>query len=146
MPSYILVHNLGALRPRHDDEPAKAMMRRFGENQLVKINGITIPRNIRLHNKFFAMLGIILQNQEYFTSTDDLLDVCKLSIGHVRVIETRNGQVRVPKSISFASMDDIEFDGFYNKAVDWMLAKVIPGLQRQHLDAEVEAKLLEFAG
>ena len=146
MPSYILVHNLGALRPRHDDERARDMMRRFGENQLVKINGITIPRNIKLHNKFFAMLGIILQNQEHYKSMDDLLDVCKLSIGHVRVISTGRGCERVPKSISFASMDDIEFDAFYNRAVDWMLAEVIPGLQRQHLDAEVEAKLLEFAG
>ena len=140
--SKIMVNRLGALRPT-DDGGIEAMQR-IPDESLVKVSW-TRPRNIRLHRKLFAMLQIILANQEHYKSLDDLLDVCKLRIGHVRVVETTQGIERFPASISFANMDDTEFDVFYNKAVDWMLATVIPGLQRRHLDAEVEDQLIRFA-
>ena len=42
-------------------------------------------------------------------------------------------------------MDETAFGEFYERAIDWMLTEVIPGLQRQHLDAEVEDQLIGFA-
>ena len=103
------------------------------------------PTNIRFHNKFFAMLGIVLKNQEHYHSIDELLGVCKLRTGYVTIIQTPQGFVHLPKSISFATMDETEFSAFYDKAVDWVLSEVIPGLQRQHLDVEVEDQLIGFA-
>lgn len=103
------------------------------------------PRNVHFHRKFFAMLNLILQNQEHYQSTDDLLDVCKLRIGHVRVIQTKNGEVRLPKSISFAAMDEAAFSEFYERAVNWMIAEVIPGLARADLDREIAEQLMAFA-
>ena len=91
------------------------------------------------------MLQIILANQEHYKSIGDLLDVCKLRIGHVRTVETAQGIEKFPASISFANMDDTEFSKFYDRAINWMLEEVIPGLQRQHLDAEVEDQLIRFA-
>lgn len=102
-------------------------------------------RNARHHDKFFAMMQIIFQNQEHYTSMDDLLDVCKLRIGHVKVIQTARGEERIPKSISWAQMDQAEFEDFYRRAVDWVLKEVIPGLQRAELDPEVERQLTRFA-
>jgi hypothetical protein len=138
----IMVKRLGAFRPT-DDEGTE-VMRKIGDGELVKVTW-TRPRNIRFHNKFFVMLGIVLKNQEHYKSMDDLLDVCKISIGHIRLIDTRTGWARVPKSISFANMGETEFSEFYDRAVDWVLSEVIPGLQRQHLDAEVETELIGFA-
>ncbi len=140
--SQIMVKRLGALRPT-DDSGVEAM-RKIGEGELVKVTW-TRPRNIHFHNKFFAMLGIVLKNQEHYKSMNELLGVCKICISHVTVVETRHGFVRLPKSISFAKMDETEFSQFYDEAVNWVLSEVIPGLQRQHLDAEVEAELVEFA-
>ncbi len=140
--SQIMVKRLGALRPT-DDMGIEAM-RKIGDNELVKVTW-TRPRNVRFHRKFFAMLQIILANQEHYKSIDDLLGVCKLRIGHVRIVETAKGIERFPASISFANMDETEFSAFYDRAIDWMLTEVIPGLQRQHLDAEVEAELIGFA-
>ena len=143
MPTTLLmVKRLGSLHP-YDDEGVEAL-KNIGPTQIVKIT-YSKPRNLRFHCKFFAMLGIILANQEHYKSTDDLLHVCKLRIGHVTVIQTPQGEERIPKSISFANMDDTEFSKFYDRAVDWTLSEVIPGLARQHLDAEVEAELLGFA-
>ncbi|KKL59225.1 hypothetical protein LCGC14_2217480 [marine sediment metagenome] len=140
--SQIMVKRLGALRPT-DDSGTEALQK-IGDGELVKVSW-SRPRNIRFHRKFFAMLQIILANQEHYKSMDDLLDVCKLRIGHVRIVETAKGIERFPASISFANMDETEFSAFYDRAVDWVLREVLPGLQRQHLDAEVEAELVEFA-
>ena len=128
----IMVKRLGGLRPAHDADAE--MLRTVPENALLKVTW-TRPRNIRFHNKFFAMLGIILANQVTYKSMDQLLHVCKLRIGHVEVQKTAQGDVEIPKSISWAKMDETEFSAFYNRAVDWVLSEVIPGLQRQHLDA-----------
>ena len=138
----IMVKHLGALRPAFDADAE--VLARVKEGAELKVTW-TVPRNIQFHNKFFAMLGIILANQEHYTSTQELLAVCKLRIGHVNAIKTPQGIERWPASISFAKMDETAFAAFYNQAVDWMLTEVIPGLQRQHLDGEVEAELLRFA-
>ena len=140
--SQIMVKRLGAFRPT-DDQGIEAV-RKIGDGELVKVTW-TRPRNARFHRKFFAMLQIILANQEHYQSVDDLLDVCKLRIGHVRVVETARGIEKFPASISFANMDETAFGEFYERAITWMLAEVIPGLQRQHLDAEVEDQLIRFA-
>ena len=140
--SQIMVKRLGAFRPT-DDEGTEAMQT-IPDGSLVRLSW-TRPRNGRFHNKFFAMLGIVLKNQEHYQSMDELLGVCKLRIGHVTIVQTPRGEERWPKSISFAKMDETEFSLFYDRAVDWVLQEVIPGLQRQHLDAEVEDQLIRFA-
>lgn len=140
--SQIMVKRLGAFRPT-DDEGTEDMAK-IPDGSLVKVTW-TRPRNIRFHNKFFAMLGIVLKNQEHYKSMDVLLGVCKIRIGHVTMASTNAGPVYLPKSISFAKMDETEFNKFYDRAVDWVLREVIPGLQRQHLDAEVEDQLIGFA-
>ena len=141
--SAIFVKRLGAFRPT-DDEGIEAVWK-IPDETLVRVTW-TRPRNIRFHCKLFAMLKIILTNQEHYQTTAELLNVCKLRIGHVDIVQTPQGEERWPKSISFASMDETEFSVFYDRAVDWVLSEVIPGLQRQHLDGEVEAAVIGFAG
>ena len=139
-----MVNHLGALRPAQDQDAEVWGHLKIADRDVVKVQ-ISRSRNYRFHCKFFAMMGIIFKNQEHYKSGKNLLDICKLGIDHCDVIQTPRGVVRVPKSISFANMDDAEFSKFYDRAVDWVLSEVIPGLARQHLDAEVEAKLLGFA-
>ncbi len=139
-----MANHLGALRPAQEQDAEVWKHLKIAEREVVKVQ-ISRSRNYRFHCKFFAMLKIVLDNQTRYVSMDDLLHVCKLRVGHVTVIQTRRGEERRPKSISFASMDEAEFSAFYDRAVDWVLSEVIPGLQRQHLDAEVEAELVGFS-
>mgnify|MGYP001576487379 CR=1 FL=1 len=141
MATFLLVKKLSALHPF--DEFGEAAMRNIGQGEIVSVE-VKRPRNLRFHRKFFAMLSIILSNQDYYKSTDDLLDVCKLRVGHCRTLQTKLGQVQIPKSISFAAMDDVAFADFYDRACDWVCSEVIPGLKRKDLDQEVEAQLLAF--
>ena len=138
---FLVVKRLNALYPI--DETSEAAVRKFGLGEIVSVE-VKRPRNVAFHRKFFAMLQIILQNQDAYKSIDDLLDVCKLRIGHFRTINTKNGEVQIPDSISFAAMDDTAFGDFYDRACNWVVTEVIPGLQRTHLDEQVALELMEF--
>lgn len=139
----LMRRTLAGLAPANDR--AVETLKRIKVGAVVTIKRPKQPRNVRFHNKLFAMLQIILENQEHYKSIDDLLAVCKLRVGHVHVIQTARGIERLPKSISFAAMDADEFADFYSRAVDWVTSEVIPGLSRADLNAEVEGALLEFA-
>lgn len=141
MPTILMVRKLQALHPT--DDAGRDAIRGIGQGEIVSVD-VKRPRNLMFHRKFFAMLKIILENQPYYRSMDDLLDVCKLAIGHYRTIETKFGQVKIPSSISFAAMDDAAFQEFYNRAVVWVCEEVVPGLKRGDLDGAVEAELIGF--
>lgn len=143
MTAAVFRKHLNALRPVDDAGDALLSRIKLGQDVMVEVKR---PRNPLHHRKLFAMLKIVLDNQEFYKSTDDLLEVCKLRVGHVHVIETKGGDVRIPKSISFASMPQDEFNAFYDKAVQWVVSEVIPGLQRGDLDEAVERELIGFGG
>ena len=138
---FLAVKRLSGLQPV--DEAGETAMRKMGLGEVLTVE-VKRPRNVRFHAKFFAMLQLILANQDHYKSLEDLLDVCKLRTGHCRTIQTKQGEVRIPRSISFAAMDDTEFAQFYDRACGWVVTEVIPGLERRHLDQEVAAQLWEF--
>lgn len=138
----LLQKRMGALVPA--DEAAEDALRGVALNSVIKAK-ISVPRNIFFHRKFFAMLNIVMKNQDRYPTLDVLLSVCKLATGHAEVIRTKHGDVAIPRSISFAKMDELEFSSFYDRAVQWVLREVIPGLQRKELDREVETELKGFA-
>jgi hypothetical protein len=101
---------------------------------------VTQPRNVDHHRKFFALLGAVWPHQDMYPTTEALLDGIKLALGHVQ--EARNAEtlelVMVPASINFGSMDQATFEQFYEKAVDLICTRIIPGLNNNDLDREVE--------
>lgn len=101
---------------------------------------VTQPRNVDHHRKFFALLQAIMPHQELYLSTDDLLDGIKLALGHVK--ESRNAEtleaVYTPASINFGAMDQEAFETFYQKAVDLICRRIIPGLNDADLEREVD--------
>jgi len=139
--------HFGSLVPDEASDPAAVeWLRTIKHGSFVTIERPKKPRNVAHHRKFFAMLKLVYDNQEYYRSMDDLLNVCKLAIGHCDQIATKKfGVVSLPKSLSFANVDQHEFEALYDAAVHWVLSEVIPGMKRADLDAEVEAELTRFA-
>ena len=99
------------------------------------------PRNVAHHRKFFAMLQKVFENQLHYKDVEEILVAFKFAIGHTKKIKTARGIIEVPLSISFAAMDQDQFNEFYDKAVDFVCAEVIPGLKKEELAKE----LMEFA-
>lgn len=141
MAKVLVVKVLGKLQPV--DDAGESVLRRFAQGEIFAIE-VTKPRNVQFHRKLMAMLQIILANQTHYKSVEDLLAVCKLRIGHTHKIQTAKGIYEVPASISFAEMDDIEFADFYDRACEWVLQEVLPGLRRLDLNSEVEEQLRRF--
>jgi hypothetical protein len=92
----------------------------------------TSPRNGPHHRKLMALLQLIAENSEVYTTVERALVAVKLIVGHFEpCIDPETGEViKVPKSIAFDSMDQDEFDSFYSDAIDGVLQHVLPKFDR----------------
>ena len=113
-----------------------------------------ITRNPQFHRKFFALLSIgfdawepdrahkgdeITKNFEQFRE-----DVTILAGFFDRTFNLDGTMTLRSKSISFANMDDAEFERVYSAVIDVLLQKVLRNYaNRDELDAVVE-KMMEF--
>ncbi len=111
-------------------------------------------RNSKFHRKFFKLLDyafdmweptektykghVANKNREQFRNDITIL------AGFYETTITLKGEVRlVAKSISFANMEQAEFDKLYNAVVDVVLRKVLTTYEREELDAVMD-RLIGF--
>lgn len=109
---------------------------------------VSNPRNVKFHRKFFALLAIVMDNlphdfkittvngQELEVKTiEDLLWHIKMQTGHHERKVTLGGRVTFEaKSISFAKMDEAQFQEFYSAAIDVILKYFLVGANREDLE------------
>lgn len=87
--------------------------------QTVQLTGRR-PRNPGHHRKFFALLGVLVDNTEIFANVDDALIAIKAALGRgrwVKVHPKAEREIFIPDSIDFASMSQDDFEPFYEAAV-----------------------------
>jgi hypothetical protein len=126
---------LSGLKPA--DEGAEEAMRKLPLDKIVAVK-IKRPRNLGHHRKFFALLKIVYENQEIYQSEAALLAAIKIATGHCVPITLVSGQKAfIPSSISFAAMDQAEFEKFWEAVCNLVCAKIIPSLKREDLEAEL---------
>jgi hypothetical protein len=77
------------------------------------------PRNPGHHRKLFALLGLVVDNTELFTNTDDALVGLKAVMGKGRWerIQGTTRDLFYPESIAFDAMAQDDFEAFYDAAV-----------------------------
>lgn len=141
MEIYCKATSLG-LVPLDDNERAQYNQLRPGCDVRVTI---TMPRNIRFHRKFFALLNIVLDNlpeslqsQRHISSVESLLSAIKIDMGYFEIVNIDGRNVIKLKSISFAKMDEAAFSRFYDLAVDDILKNYLCGTDCNSLLHEVE--------
>ena len=76
------------------------------------------PRNIDFHRKFFALLNLTFENQEHFNNLDEMRAWLIMKAGYYKLVITPTGEMFQPLSISFSSMDNIEFSKLYSSVLD----------------------------
>ena len=76
------------------------------------------PRNYEFHKKFFALINLGFENQDKYKDYTEYRTIKNMQAGFFKMIITEKGKVFVPESISFASMDEIEFEEVYKKVLD----------------------------
>lgn len=135
----------------------KTRLNKLEEGELCSIDA-KLPRNSRFHRKFFAMLNLgylawepkrkhknykgepVTKNFERFRSD------CLIMAGHYEQTFSLDGKLKLEaKSISFANMEQAEFEEIYSSVCDVLLQKVlITYKDRAELDSVIE-KMLRFA-
>lgn len=125
---------LFGLSPTDDASEAALKSVKLGECVELKLKR---PRNLQQHRLFWALMQKVYENQEHYTSPEQVCTAFKFACGLTESIKTARGIIQVPKSISFAKMDQIQFNEFFKLAVDFCVAEVIPGLKSEDLEREV---------
>jgi Protein of unknown function (DUF1367) len=124
------------------DQIARESLEKIWESELVHAK-LSRPRNPAHHRKAFALLSEVFKSQTVYATLENMLDDIKISIGHCRVFAGADGTVRtVPLSVSFAAMDQTSFEQFYDRMVDFILAKILPHTKR----ADLEERIFEILG
>ena len=112
----------GSLKPAHNSD--------YDNLKKIPLNEPLVfswskPRNYEFHKKFFGLLKLAFDNQELFDIMDDMREELIIEAGFFRLTYDINGvEKKKAKSISFALMDEVEFNELYscliNVIVKWL--------------------------
>lgn len=141
MDIYCRVTDIGLI-PMYDSDLDEKHRLRIGDNVLCTIKR---PRNYEFHKKYFALLRLtvanlphLIQQQMQIFTEEDLLDCLKIDLGLFTTRWHGGRQIVKTGSISFAKMDNTEFEMFFSRSVDAILRIYLRGTDRQALIEEVE--------
>lgn len=141
MDIYCRVTDIGLI-PMYDSDLDEKHRLRIGDNVLCTIKR---PRNYEFHKKYFALLRLtvanlphLIQQQMQIFTEEDLLDCLKIDLGLFTTRWHGGRQIVKTGSISFAKMDNTEFERFFARSVDAILRIYLRGTDRQALIEEVE--------
>ena len=145
--AFVRYHN-GVLAPMFPEDADALATLRPGHDYMVSIS---VPRNLRFHRKFFALLRITLDNmpdavrhRDNIRSLASLLSAVKISAGLFDTVICHGREIAVPRSISFAKMDEASFECFYILVLDIILADYLVGSDRADISAEVESQFTSY--
>jgi hypothetical protein len=124
----------GFLKPAYDSD--FEAFTKMPVNETFEIE-YTKRRNSKFHRKYFSLLKLAFENQSDYRTLEemrhDLIIVCGYYNEHVNKI---TGEiVKKADSISFSSMDDIQFSELYEKTKD-VICKWL-GIDNQAIDEEI---------
>ena len=118
----LVINTPHGLVPYGDEDYEEKKRLKDGETYSVEIK---VARNLDFHRKYFVMISYawdFLNEAETatFRTKDNFRKYLEISAGHCEVIYHPRLQefVEIPKSISFAKMDNAEFDALYQRVKD----------------------------
>ena len=114
---FLVKKHFGKLIPVYNSDAKKLKDCKLKEGEIYEVE-IKRKRNYEFHKKYFALINLCFDNQDFFTEFEDLREYLICKSGYYIKIPTPDGEMIKPKSISFAKMDDIEFNQLYNKTID----------------------------
>lgn len=118
------------------DPIGAAELDKLDDYAIVKAS-ITVPRNPKQHNFYFALLKLVCENMEEPLTVEALKEYLKIKLNHVEVIEYKGEVVKLPKSINFASMDQTAFKDYFDRSLNFICAEIIPGLSETKVRNEL---------
>lgn len=144
MSEAMFAHRLGTLRPV--DDAGLELLHGLATDEMVRVK-VTRPRNVRFHRLFWALMTMVHENlpdqkRERYPTTEILVSWFKIATGHCDTFEIEGrGTVYIPKSISFAKMDNSEFSAFFDRCCDLIAKHFIPTTSTEQWRKEVSTMI-----
>src|SRR5690348_515816 len=140
---YLYRHPTAGMQPA--DEDADAYVKKLGVGEVIQAR-IRKARNYRFHKKFFALLRVGFANQERYTTLEAFREECLILAGWYTTHVHASGSASLhAKSISFESMDELEFERLYQAVIDVILTTFIPGMSEAALRQATAEEVARFA-
>jgi len=119
------------------DEVAQADVDKLPSGKILRAD-IVAPRNIGLHRKAFVLLDKVWPHTNY-PSKQALRSAMTIGAGFVdETVDPYTGRVVwYPRSWSFESMDDLEFQELYSRLIDVAL-QIVPNSRRADWEQAVD--------
>lgn len=125
---------LNALKPSDAASEESLALLPVGKALRVRV---TLDRSGPHHRKFRALLSVLAKATD--KDPDYLAALVKIGAGYVDPVVMADGRMAyIPQSTAFGKMSQIEFGVFYERALDFIVASVLPGVDMGELQAEVD--------
>lgn len=100
-------------------------------------------RSPKHHRFYWALLGKVIEGTDKFGRNTEMLHrYLKLECGLVEVVQFFDGtSVMDLTSTAWMNMDQVEFREYFDRAVQIILERILPGVKRRHLIEEAEKML-----
>jgi hypothetical protein len=100
---------------------------------------ITRPRNPRHHAKYWALISAIFPHQKAYPTRNQLHEQLKKAVGFtVETVNLMTGEIEYEAdSMAWDNLDQKGFEEVYERIVEVILTRVLPGVGRRDLDAQV---------
>jgi hypothetical protein len=124
----------GKLIPIGDETVSRVSKMKSGDTVFVEYKP---RRNYQFHKKAFSLLKLVFDNQSIYSNMEDLRTEFKLKAGwYQEHITTKGKVIYLPKSMSFADMDAVEFEEIYSKFIDIALKHFVT-FNKQELEEQI---------
>jgi len=104
----------GRIKPLYDSD--YEVLKKLKKNTPLKFE-VKQERNYQFHKKTMALFNLGFENQEKINSFDNYRKIMTMKAGFFTTEVTDKGVVYFAKSISFANMDNSEFEDLYSKLI-----------------------------
>jgi Protein of unknown function (DUF1367) len=130
-----LRRGLSGLQPI--DAPGEAVVNALKRGDVVRAE-IFRPRNLRHHRKMYALIQAVFPHQDVYPTQELFVAAIKAAVGLCDTFNLPSGKtVVLPRSWSFANMDQSDFDEIYKRVEQVILTKILPGVNEAELEAHV---------
>lgn len=131
----ILRKTLGGLRA--EDAIGQEVLSRIPLGGAVKAE-ITQPRNLRHHRKMYALLQAIYPHQTAYPTLKMFEGAVKCAVGFGEMVQLPDGRtILSPGSWAFGNLDQSGFEAVYDRVLDLIVTRILPGLDRDDVEREV---------
>lgn len=130
MSKALFIRTIHGLMPDPDDDRARDILKGAPLGQPIEVE-VRRPRNLQFHRLYWKLCSIIAESVPGFHTAENVSDVLKIATGHYTTVHGKHDVYRLPKSISFAAMDNAQFSEFFERC-----CQIICGTWVQHMKAD----------